>query len=191
MKAVYIVDGDNHVLNGLNGVESLTENETVMIFHQKGLNLNRITQKLRGSHADIQFIESVKSGKNSIDFQIVAELGMMAAKKQLDEAYIISCDKGYIPAIQSIKSRYPQAFKKLELCSSIWETFNNKPTGLLTVDTKEGLHNVLVTEYGATSGNIIYSNIKAIFKQSEQENPLDIITKPRQITKSFWDTFRR
>ena len=48
MKMIFLVDGDNNIGTGLKGVEMLSEQDTVMIFYQKGgLSPSRI-QKLCG-----------------------------------------------------------------------------------------------------------------------------------------------
>ena len=78
MKMIFLVDGDNNIGTGLKGVNMLSEQDTVLIFYQKGLPLNKIQKLCEGSKASIQYIESVRGGKNSIDFQIITELGDLA-----------------------------------------------------------------------------------------------------------------
>ena len=54
---------------------------------------------------DSQYIESVRDGKNSIDFQIITELGVLVGKREADFAYVISQDKGYAASIDALRVR--------------------------------------------------------------------------------------
>lgn len=42
----------------------------------------------------MQYVESIRGGKNSIDFQIITELGVLVGKHEADYAYVISQDQG-------------------------------------------------------------------------------------------------
>ena len=105
MKKVFLIDGDNNINLGLRGIEMLTEDSYVMIFHSKAMEITKFKKKLAGCRAQIDFIESVRSGKNSLDFQITTELGFLSHNKDLECAFIISCDKGYDAAVDYVKSR--------------------------------------------------------------------------------------
>ena len=96
MKMIFLVDGDNNIGTGLKGVDMLSEQDTVLVFYQKeGLALSKIKKLCAGTSADVQYIESVRGGKNAIDFQIITELGVLVGKREADYAYVISQDKGY------------------------------------------------------------------------------------------------
>ena len=110
MKMIFLVDGDNSIKDGLSGIDMLSQEDTVLIFHQKGAALAKIKTITEKSKAEIKFIESAKSGKNSIDFQIIAELGVLIGKQEVEYAYIISHDKGYEAPITALKMRYSKAF---------------------------------------------------------------------------------
>ena len=73
MKMIFLVDGDNNIGTGLKGVDMLSNQDTVLIFYQKekGLPLTKLQKLCAGTAADVQYIESVRGGKNSIDFQII------------------------------------------------------------------------------------------------------------------------
>ena len=88
MKMLFFIDGDNNITTGLNGLQHLTEEDTVLVFHSQGMALSKIRARCATSRAKISFIESVKDGKNSVDFQIVAELGVRIGKNEVQFASI-------------------------------------------------------------------------------------------------------
>lgn len=158
---MFLVDGDNQLTNGLNGIEMLSEEDTVLIFYSKGMQLTKVKQRCSASKADIQFIESVKTGKNSIDFQIVAELGVLVGKNEVEYAYIISKDKGYEASITTLNKRYTKVFKEIALKDCIEECL--KLSFLLRAKTKNELHTAFIKEYGNAQGVLIYNHLKQIF----------------------------
>lgn len=167
MKKIFLVDGDNNINLGLRGIEMLPEDNQVMIFHSKAMEITKFQKKLSGCRAKIDFIESVRAGKNSVDFQITTELGFLSNHKELEYAYIISCDKGYDAAIDYVKSRYSSKFKELERRESIFDCF--QLAFVLKAKTKQELNNALVKEYGASQGNLVYAHLKELFGDEEKE----------------------
>ena len=63
----------------------------------------------------MQYIESVRGGKNSIDFQIITELGVLVGRGEADFAYVISQDKGYEAAMSALHARYASTFREVAL----------------------------------------------------------------------------
>ena len=95
MKTIFLVDGDNNIGTGLKGIDMLSEQDAVLVFYQKtGLALSRLQKLCADTKAEVQYIESIRGGKNSIDFQIITELGVLVGKGEADYAYVISQDKG-------------------------------------------------------------------------------------------------
>ena len=91
MKMIFLVDGDNNIGTGLKGIEMLSEQDVVMIFYQKGgLAPSKLQKLCANSRAKIQIIESVRGGKNAVDFQIITELGVLVGQREADYAYVIS-----------------------------------------------------------------------------------------------------
>ena len=171
MKMIFLVDGDNNINDGLSGIDMLSQDDTVLIFHQKGAALTKIKTKTGKSKAEIKFIESAKSGKNSIDFQIIAELGVLIGKQEVEFAYIISHDKGYDVPIASLKKRYSKAFKEIDLRESIEKCL--KLPFVLKASTKNELSSAFIKEYGNAHGNLIYNHIKSIFTKMNDTKNVD------------------
>ena len=105
MKMIFLVDGDNNIGTGLKGIDMLAPQDCVLVFYQKaGLALSKIQKLCAGTQADVQYIESIRGGRNSIDFQIITELGVLVGKREADYAYVISQDKGYAASIDALRA---------------------------------------------------------------------------------------
>jgi hypothetical protein len=181
MKTIFLVDGDNNIGTGLTGIDMLCEQDTVLIFYQKdkGLALSKLQKLCAGTAADVQYIESVRGGKNSIDFQIITELGVLVGKREADYAYVISQDKGYAASIDALQARYANAFQEVALRPSI-ESCLHLPFVLRAADRQE-LCNALVKEYGSAQGCALYNHLKRVFQapEPELEKPVKV-TRPRR-----------
>ena len=135
----------------------------MLVFYQKtGLALSKIQKLCAGTRASVQYVESIRGGKNSIDFQIITELGVLVGKHEADYAYVISQDKGYAASIDALRARYADAFQEVALQPSIESCFR-LPFVLRCHDRQE-LCNALVKEYGSTHGTVLYRHLKAIFQ---------------------------
>ena len=181
MKMIFLVDGDNNIGTGLKGIDMLSEQDAVLVFYQKtGLALSKIQKLCAGTRADVQYIESVRGGRNSIDFQIITELGVLVGKREAEYAYVISQDKGYAASIDALRARYADAFQEVALRPSI-EDCLNLPF-ILKAANRNDLCNALVKEYGAAQGGMLYNHLKAIF-QAPEEAPAEA-EKPAKVTRT-------
>jgi len=167
MKMIFLVDGDNNIATGLKGIDMLSDQDSVLIFYQKSLPLSKIQKLCTASKADVQYIESVRGGKNSIDFQIITELGVLVGRREADYAYVISQDKGYAASIESLQARYADAFQEVALRPSI-ESCLHLPF-ILRADDRQELCNALVKEYGTAQGSTLYNHLKRIFQAAAAE----------------------
>lgn len=158
---IFLVDGDNNINDGLAGIEMLSEDDRVLIFHSKGMALTKIKKRATESKANVQFIESTQNGKNSVDFQIIVELGVLVGQNSVDFAYVISQDQGYLPSITALKNRYAKAFKEVDLRESIEQCI--KLPFVMRATNKQELHRALVKEYGIPQGSLLYKHLKAIY----------------------------
>ena len=167
MKMIFLVDGDNNIGTGLQGVEYLTPEDTVLIFYQKtGLALSKIQELCRGSRANIQYLESVKGGRNSIDFQIITELGVLIGRGEADYAYVISQDRGYEAAMSVLQARHASTFREVALRPSIASCLR---AFSLRAGSLEELEAALEREYGAAQGAMVYRHLTKLFSQAPQE----------------------
>ena len=163
---IFLVDGDNNISTGLKGIDMLSQQDTVLVFYQKtGLALSKIEKLCAGTQASVQYIESVRGGRNSIDFQIITELGVLVGRGETDYAYVISQDKGYAASIDALRARYADAFREVDLRPSI-EACLPLPF-LLRAASRQELQSALEKEYGAAQGGLLYGYLKALFEAPE------------------------
>ena len=162
MKMIFLVDGENNVATGLKGIEMLSEQDTVLIFYQKGMAPTKIQKLCAAAKANVQYLESVRDGKNSIDFQIITELGVLVGKREADFAYVISQDKGYAASIDALRARYADAFQEVALRPSIEECLHLN--FILKASSQQELADALAKEYGAAQGQMLYNHLKALFQ---------------------------
>ena len=177
---IFLVDGDNNIGTGLKGIDMLSRQDTVLVFYQKtGLALSKIEKLCAGTQASVQYIESVRGGRNSIDFQIITELGVLVGRGETDYAYVISQDKGYAASIDALRARYADAFQEVDLRPSI-EDCMHLPF-VLKAANRNDLCNALVKEYGAAQGSALYNHLKAIFQAPEA--PAEPEEKPAKTSR--------
>ena len=180
MNMIFLVDGDNNIGTGLKGIDMLSDQDSVLVFYQKtGLALAKIQKRCAGTRASVQYVESIRGGKNSIDFQIITELGVLVGKGEADYAYVISQDKGYEASIEALRARYGSAFREVALRPSI-EDCLRLPFVRRAADRGE-LCNALVKEYGEAQGVLLYQRLKAIFEAPE---PAPEPEKPAKVTRT-------
>ena len=163
MNMIFLVDGDNNIGTGLKGADQLTPDDSILVFYQKtGLALSKIKELCRGSRAKIQYLESVKGGKNSIDFQIITELGVLVGRGEADCAYVISQDKGYEAAMSALRVRYSGAFREVALRPSIASCL--RASFLLRAATPAELSAALRREFGEAQGAAAYQHLEELFR---------------------------
>lgn len=163
MKMIFLVDGDNNIGTGLQGADQLKAEDSILIFYQKtGLALSKIKELCKGSKASIQYLESVKGGKNSIDFQIITELGVLVGRGEADCAYVISQDKGYEAAMSALRVRYAGAFREVALRPSIAACL--KAFYLLRATNAEELRASLQQEFGDVQGLAAFDHLQGLFQ---------------------------
>ena len=171
MHMIFLVDGDNHLAEGLQGIDLLSADDTVLIFYGKGQPLSRIEKLCQSTQANVQYLESVRSGRNSIDFQIITELGVLVGRGEAEFAYVISQDRGYESAISVLRQRYAATFQDVarrpSIESCLQAAFLLKPT------TQTELCQSLEKTFGSQQGMLVYRHLEALFApvEAEEEKP--------------------
>lgn len=107
MKRFFLVDTENIGKRFLPGIENLTNEDTVVIFHYinaPAISMDILTI-LANSKAHIIKKEMTSHRKNAMDFQICTYLGMLAGQHSSSaQYYIMSEDLGYGAAIEFINT---------------------------------------------------------------------------------------
>lgn len=187
MKMIFLVDGDNNIGTGLQGIEALTAEDTVLVFYGKGQSLTSIKKLCGDTRAQVQYLESVRGGKNSIDFQIITELGVLVGRGEADFAYVISQDKGYEAAMSALRARYADTFQEVALRPSIQSCL--QAAFLLRSATLEELSASLEREYGPVQGALAYSHLQALFAPPPvEEKPAPSRRRKRSGSKAAQNT---
>ena len=95
----YFVDYENVQVQGLSGVDKMTEGDVVCVFYSE--NANTLTfamhRKLNDSKANIMFQKVAVGQKNALDFQLSSFLGYVIRDNMMEpyQYYIVSNDHGY------------------------------------------------------------------------------------------------
>jgi hypothetical protein len=183
---IFLVDGDNNIGTGLQGADQLTADDSVLIFYQKaGLALSKIKELCKGSKASIQYLESVKGGKNSIDFQIITELGVLVGRGETDCAYVISQDKGYEAAMSALRIRYAGAFREVALQPSIAACL--RASYLTRTASIEELQSSLKQEFGEAQGMAAFKHLQELFQPAApkaESKPAEEAAPEKPVKKS-------
>ena len=94
---IFLIDFENVKSKGLTGIDSLTEQDKVIIFYSE--NADTISfdmhQKVLTSKSDIEYFKVHVGGKNALDFQLSTLLGYLVAKNFYSHIYVISNDKSF------------------------------------------------------------------------------------------------
>ena len=166
---IFLVDGDNNIGTGLQGIDLLTEEDTVLVFFGKGQTLANVKKLCAGTKAQVQYLESVKGGKNSLDFQIITELGVLVGRGEADFAYVISQDKGYEAAMSALHARYASTFREVALRPSIQDCL--QAAFLLRSNSREELSGALVRQFGPVQGQLAFDHLASLFAPPPQPEP--------------------
>ncbi len=94
---IYLIDFENVKSKGLEGIDKLSETDSVIIFFSENSDTLsfEMHQKVLSSKADIEYFKVSVGGKNALDFQLSTLLGYMVAKEIYTHIFVISNDKGF------------------------------------------------------------------------------------------------
>lgn len=97
MRNTYLIDFENVGSDGLVGVNSLTNEDRVIIFYSA--NSSRMTfrahQQILTSTARFDYFEVTVGGKNALDHQLGTYLGYLVATSASERYFIVSHDNGF------------------------------------------------------------------------------------------------
>ncbi len=116
----FFIDLENVRSEGLEGVLSLREDDTVIIFYsENAMNISIPTlESINNSKAVKKYIKTNYIGKNAMDFQIVSLLGAMIERNKKGGYYIISKDNGFRSAVSFCESY----FTEYDIMSGVYPT---------------------------------------------------------------------
>ncbi|MCR4690067.1 MAG: hypothetical protein K5739_01810 [Lachnospiraceae bacterium] len=95
--SIYLVDYENTGIKGVKGIERLSEEDKLVIFYgpKTGSVPFEDLVKITATRAKLEFIRTMKTAKNYLDFQLVTYVGYLVAKDPSQEYFVISKDSGF------------------------------------------------------------------------------------------------
>lgn len=98
----FLIDLENVKNQGMIGVEQLSKDDRVFIFYSESANSLSIPtiQAMNNSKAEIEYVKLQRSGRNAMDFQIVALLGFLIGSEKNGHFCIVSQDNGYVAPVE-------------------------------------------------------------------------------------------
>ena len=130
MKRMFLIDYENVTRSGLEGVESLTSVDTVVVFYNSTSTIPiDLLVKINKSEASFDWIGLKIPGLNALDLQLTTFLGETISKVRLEDDYtvfIVSKDNGYDSAIKMAFERFGVLVSKAQSISSCKDYTQNK-----------------------------------------------------------------
>ena len=181
----FLVDYENVKTQGLNGVNKLSEEDTVCIFYSE--NADSLTfglhRRLNESKANILFQRVEVGQKNALDFQLSSYLGYLI-HENIDNPYnyfIVTKDKGYeslitywkkkktnVSIVVDVSGQNAQVIQN-ELESQVAELIKDKSDApaiakiIQSYKTKQGVNNGLTRQFrDGKKTSEIYNAIKPL-----------------------------
>ena len=133
MKRYFLIDTENVGKKGFEELEGkLNQTDYLVVAHNTthGNLSHTIATAIEKSGASIRMISFHDSGKNAMDFTLVAQLGLLIASEgKCAKYYLISKDKGYQAAVTFLKAQgydisiYPSILDAVTVCRTTKEEF--------------------------------------------------------------------
>ena len=186
----FLVDYENVKTQGLNGVNKLSEEDTVCIFYSE--NADSLTfglhRRLNESKANILFQRVEVGLKNALDFQLSSYLGYLI-HENIDNPYnyfIVTKDKGYeslitywkkkkinVSIVVDVSGQNAQVIQN-ELESQVAELIKDKSDApaiakiIQSYKTKQGVNNGLTRQFrDGKKTSEIYNAIKPLIAEKK------------------------
>ena len=106
---LFLVDGDNHIYEGLKGIESVGLVDSVLVY----VSQRELKEKLESEFGDRIKVKEVTPGDQAVDNVIKSRIGSEIKQDRYREVIVVSHDKGYKEMIDKAhkngKMRYRQA----------------------------------------------------------------------------------
>lgn len=112
MKRVFFIDYENIGPRGLDKIEKLNIQDTVILYFNKYYQdeklADSVKERMKKFAGAVKSYELYAPDKNALDFVLCSHLGYMAGKYEAGQKfYIVSNDKGYRAAIGQVKQIAP------------------------------------------------------------------------------------
>ena len=105
--SIYLIDYENVHESGLSGIKELPEGDRVIVFYGdkiKSISFD-VHVQMMNSKAVVEFIETHKTAKNYLDFQLGTYLGYLIGRGSHEQVVIVSHDTGFDSVVDFWKER--------------------------------------------------------------------------------------
>lgn len=156
--AIYLVDYENVYIEGLQGIEQLTEADTLHIFYTQnrcGLTFG-LYEQLLACKAKVLLKEvsvSLKNNepvKNALDIQLMMFTGYLIGAGQTEQLYIVSKDKDFLLGLAFYERFLNDDSISLQLISSIEDAFRTEAPEESIEEQAAGELEAMAQSYGYT-----------------------------------------
>ena len=190
----FLIDYENVNKAGLDGIDELSKNDTVIIFYSANADSLSFEamRLLSASRANIEYIKVDTIGRNALDFQLSSYVGYLIGRYPDAKLYIVSCDKGYsnvqifwfgqgakvrlVPSVRDRKcantkrSDVEKVVENLDLTDEEKETVTEVVWRRLKTGSphlahiKVGINNDLLHNFGGEKTKVIFNVIRPLIK---------------------------
>ena len=181
--ACYMIDYENVMASGLNGIDKLKKGSVVCIFYSSKADRipMDIVVKIKKAKVKTCLIKTYVGRKNALDFQMVSFLGYLISKHQTMNIkipyYIISKDTGFIHTVVFWKNlgidiKKQSAIIPIQTTDTITENKNKMAGPDDTVSEEfKNLYDYLLTQFSVRTADIILdcainSNCNVVFREN-------------------------
>ena len=133
--ATYLIDSENVYIEGLNGLEQLSQRDEVVIFYTQnrcGLTFE-LHQRLISCRAKLKLMEVTalstrkNTVKNALDLQLSMYIGYLVGSRPKEPLYIISKDTDFDLDLTFFAQYLQEGSRSLSICTTIENALNGVP----------------------------------------------------------------
>lgn len=162
----FFIDSENGLFSLIEGLEYLTDLDKLFVFHRENV-AQELRLKIELCPAQIDWILCVDPKiKNSMDVQIIAELSAQLEANTFDSGFIVSNDKGYLPALHYLKQTSRGNNHVIELIPSIEREVAKGAfrmiDSLRSARSSNELKESLALTLGNTAAESTYANLEKV-----------------------------
>ncbi|BAK45587.1 TfoX/Sxy family DNA transformation protein [Eggerthella sp. YY7918] len=174
----FFIDSENGAEKLLEGMEFLTRSDTVIVFHRDNFPAE-LKNRLELGPSAVEWIKCVDRGvKNSMDVQIIAELSMRLVEGGFENGYIVSEDKGYLPAVHYLqrtpKGREHEVALVKDIAHAVMRTIFSSMTKLKHAESVENVEETFAPLYGEGEARVLTGKLEKIFAQLHADSQKDV-----------------
>lgn len=206
MMAIYLVDYENVYIEGLQGIERLTEEDTLHIFYTQnrcGLTFG-LYEALLACKASIQLKEvavSLKNSdpvKNALDLQLTMFAGYLVGAHKSEQIFVVSKDKDFLLSLEFYAQFIQDESISLRLVPSVEASF--LPDELEETEEAAELEQMAQSygyaEFVDAVQRQLPPSLEEICDRFAKSEPLPVLTEPEEaeeaplFTVQYYNTVR-